>query len=163
MFLASNGPSDVQARAQSWLRSPILGRIPVALLNFASGRPVIALTALFVGVAIGWKLALRPKVSEGVPWSTVLGNDMLLLAHQIEQAQWYHSLEGVNADLMMVAMRARRQGLAWPKREQGFVRLDQFLPYLHRVSALLRAGEVEEARNGASILSQKPQEEKQAF
>ena len=59
VFLASNGPADVQARAGQWLGSPLLGSIPLAVLEFASSRVTIALTALLVGVILGWHLRNR--------------------------------------------------------------------------------------------------------
>lgn len=164
VFLASNGPSDVQTRAEGWLNSPLLRGIPVVLLEFASSRLVIALTALLVGLLVGWKLRKRLSVKKGPSWHSSLATDMAVLAHNIDVGGWRSDLlERLNADLLMVCLVAKKNGLAFPGAENGFKTLNDFLPYLHRVSALLRGNEIETARHAADELSKAPPDRSRSF
>jgi hypothetical protein len=157
VFFASNGPADVQERAHEWAASPIFQWFPLTLLAFASSRLTIAVTCLALGGVAGWWLGRAHAHARQKPsWWLALATDMTLLAHGIEQLLPHDSVQGINAQLMVVGLKAQQYGLAFPTEQAGFAHLDDFVPYLLRVSALLREGEVDTARSMSRQLASAP-------
>jgi hypothetical protein len=155
VFVASNEPSEVQARTNDWLSLPVVGQLPAMALNFAGSPWVLALSFLGLGIAIGVKFANRKKVARVDKWWVSLGHEMLWLAHQIDELDWSGNTQAVIAKINVVGTKAAKNGLAFPSPDNGYATIQSLLPYLHQVSAYLGANEIEHARSAATKLSAK--------
>ena len=156
VFLAGNSPEDVQSRTSGWLASPLVKAVPKAIVEFAASPVVLALTFLLIGIYLGWRLRKGwGQSSKRDEWHD-LGVGLSLLGHEIDNARWGNDLHQLNADINLMAIKATRKGLPFPKMIDGFTTVQSFLPYLRQVSTLLQAGEVEHAQQVARQLSAKP-------
>jgi hypothetical protein len=160
VFAASNGPKEVQTRTDDWLSLPIMDQLPTMVLNFIGSPLVLAISFLGLGIAIGVKFANRTRVVPINKWWLSLGNDMTLLAHQIEEIYWARNehevsakINVVGAKINAVGAKAKKNGLAFPSNASGFTTFQSLLPYLHQVSAYLQDSEIEYARSAATRLS----------
>ena len=156
-FLASNSPADVQERASGWLALPIINGLPDKFIAFAGHPTVLAVTFFLLGGFAGWWLAKRRSKQDSYPWYEVLGVDMSLLASEITESSWTSDIHRLNADIDVVRVKAEKRGLPFPRFSDGFNSVQSLLPYLNRVSAHLRAGHVDQAREAAKQLSSQPQ------
>jgi hypothetical protein len=154
-FFASNSPSDVQQRTNGWLALPVLKELPDRLITFAGSTWVLAASFFTLGMVGGTKLVKWWLNRDSINWTNSLGLEMSLLAYDIENGIYSSDLHRLNADIDVVRVKATRHGLSFPKRSDGFVSIQSLLPYLTRVSAHLKAGHIDHARNSSHELSKK--------
>ena len=156
-FLASNSPTDVQQRADGWLELPIIRELPDKLVAFAGNPVVFAVTFFSLGVLAGWRLTKWWSGRDTLPWWQNFGEELSLLAYQIEQSRWTTDLTGLNADIDVIRVKAAKHRFPFPKFSDGFNTVQSLLPYLVHVSAHLKAGHVDHARTAAEKLSRPAQ------
>lgn len=157
VFVASNSPTDVQERAQGWLALPIIRDVPDAFVAFASNPSTLILTFLGIGLIAGWLLKGWWTARQSFPWWETLGVEMSLMAMRIENMGYSNDdIHSFNADLDVLRIAAEKRGFPFPKFSDGFKTTESLRPYLSRVSAHLKAGNIDHARVAARDLSAKP-------
>ena len=156
VFFASNSPQEVGQRASGWLASPLLRELPVAVVSFASRPWVIAASFLLFGLLIGWS-AHRWRINRhSLPWWEKMATDLSWMATRIESSGYMSDTTALNAELNVLGIKVRKEGLPFPTNEAGFKTFQSYLPYLRQVSELLNAREIEHARSTARELAQRP-------
>ena len=153
VFAASNSPTDVKARTNEWLALPIIGQVPSKLANFVASPWVLASSFFVLGAAVGWRLA-KQKIGSKLKWWDSLGHEMARMAHRINDIDLNSNHDLLNADLNVLAIKVRKQGLSFPTNATGSDSFQSLLPYLNQVSAYLKANEIAHARDSAKRLSQ---------
>jgi hypothetical protein len=152
-FLASNNPEEVRARIGAWGAE---GYITSTVQNFAAfaGSPfMLAATFFAIGFFVAAKFFRNRSVASLTvfddDWAYDLGSEMAHLIYEIDRMGWAGNARDVVAQLNVIAVKANEKGLAFPKQAQGFTEVGSFLPYLHQVSAFLKANQVPQARTAA--------------
>ena len=153
-FFASNSPADVEQRTSGWLALPILREIPDNLVIFVASPIVFALTFFSIGALAGWHLKFWMSGRTASHWADTLGADMSSLACDIRDFSSFSDVHRLNADIDVVRVKLERHGFQFPKMSDGFNSTQSLLPYLTRVSAHLKAGNVDHAKAAAQQLEQ---------
>ena len=155
-FFASNSPSDVQQRATGWLALPILRDIPDKLIAFVASPFVFAFTFFTFGAFAGWRLNLWMAKGGVSHWAQSLGSDMSSLAYDIRDISAFADINRINADLDVVRVKLEQRGFIFPKMSDGFNTAQSLFPYLTRVSAHLKAGNIAHAKLTAQQFASNP-------
>ena len=156
-FLASNSPSDIQDRTDGWLTLPFFRNLPDIAATLAGNSIVFAITFLFAGVVVGWNAnSWWSNRGSRSNWWSDLGTEMSLLNYSIADCGPYTDMHRLNAEIDVIRVKAETRGLEFPKFRDGFTNVGDLQPYLARVAAHLKAGNVAIARDAASQLATKP-------
>lgn len=109
------------------------------------------------GTVAGWQLNEWKRKRKAGEWWESLGVKMSLLNYDIKETSLYDlDAHALNGKIDVVRIEAKKRGLAFPLYRDGFTNADQLTPYLARVSVLLEAGNVKEAKQLASSMSKAP-------
>lgn len=155
-FIASNSPSDVSAAiagwtALLWLQPAITGIASIAL------NPLVYVASVFIiGGIAGWQLNNFNSNRQAGDWWENLGVSMSMLAFEIDEVSYRTDIHRLNGEIDVVRLKAKKHDVAFPSINDGFNNVQHLLPYLGRVSALLKAGNVKEAKQLASSMSKSP-------
>lgn len=155
VLIASNSPKDVSQRLSDWLAVsvPILGTIFKPIIAIASNSITIAITFLAIGIYLGWKWKSADTEEIDYRRYRSLGNRMNKLDVEMKYYLDFHEL---NAEIDVINTEAKALGLDFPSHDRGFLTPDSLKPYLKRVSAHLRANQIQQAKTMADQLAQAP-------
>ncbi|MBY0610959.1 MAG: hypothetical protein K2P80_02135 [Beijerinckiaceae bacterium] len=151
-FIANNSPSDIEQKANSWLNIPIVKEIPAGVTKIAARSDVLAVSFFALGLLLGIFATKWYMQRDNEPWWVVLGRDLKILKQEIK---WERDFSIAEAKINVMKAKMSKRRFDFPRIEDGFDTIDKWMPYLNHVGNHLQAGQVEEARNAATNLTQK--------
>lgn len=154
VFAAGNSPIETQKAVAEWLS--VLGGFGEVLTTVITSPVFVGCSILIVGLIIGWTAKGWAENSPKSSWAESLGVDMSLLSYSIQNSGLTSDVNRLNGEIDVVRIAAETHQIPFPKQSDGFQSMGSLTPYLGRVSALLQAGHIDQARAQAKYMCDNP-------
>lgn len=137
VFLSSAGPDDVRQRTAAWMSLPVVRSLPGWLINVATLPWTLALTAMAIGIGVGWVQRGRQGRARRSSPAEALGARLTMTAYAIDNMSRIEANNAVLSELSVVIRKLSLRGFELPPSSPFFDR-DRMSAYLHQVGRFLR-------------------------